>query len=74
MSLDLSGIAVSSGSACSSGSQTGSHVLAAMGIVPDGEYAVLRFSFGPPTSARVVLRAAGATVRAAERARAAVRT
>jgi cysteine desulfurase len=74
MSLDLAGVAVSSGSACSSGSQSGSHVLAAMGIMPTGEYAVLRFSFGPSTSEREVLRAAGATVRAAEQARAAVRT
>lgn len=74
MSLDLAGVAVSSGSACSSGSQTGSHVLAAMGIVPAGDYAVLRFSFGPATSEHDVHRAAEATVRAAEQARAALRT
>ncbi len=72
MSLDLAGIAVSSGSACSSGSQAGSHVLAAMGIAPAAEYAVVRFSFGPATSAEEIQGAGEATVRAAARARAAL--
>ncbi len=70
MSLDLAGIAVSSGSACSSGSQAGSHVLAAMGVPPGSDYAVVRFSFGPTTTAGQVRRAGEATVRAAARARA----
>ena len=69
MALDLAGVAVSSGSACSSGSQTGSHVLAAMGITPDTDYAVVRFSFGPSTTGRDVEKAAEATVRAARQAR-----
>jgi len=70
MALDLSGFAVSSGSACSSGSQAGSHVLAAMGIAPAGTYAVLRFSFGPSTSADEVRQAGKAAVAAVPRARA----
>ncbi|MEJ2481927.1 MAG: cysteine desulfurase family protein [Gemmatimonadota bacterium] len=70
MVLDLAGIAVSSGSACSSGSQTGSHVLAAMGIDPVSEYAVLRFSFGPFTTEEEVSRAGQAAIRAAAQARA----
>jgi len=72
MGLDLAGIAVSSGSACSSGSQAGSHVLAAMGAAPAGDYAAVRFSFGPATAAEQVRRAGQATVRAAARARAAL--
>ena len=70
MSLDLAGISVSSGSACSSGSQSGSHVLAAMGIAPADAYAVLRFSFGPFTSEAEVIRAGQETVQAAMQARA----
>ncbi|MBK9283483.1 MAG: cysteine desulfurase [Sphingobacteriaceae bacterium] len=41
--LDIAGIAASGGSACSSGSNQGSHVLRAMGI--DMERASVRFSF-----------------------------
>jgi cysteine desulfurase len=70
MGLDLAGVAVSSGSACSSGSQAGSHVLAAMGIAPEGDYAAVRFSFGPSTTAAEVSRAGEVTVGAALRARA----
>ena len=42
--LDMEGIAVSGGSACTSGSQQGSHVIRA--IHPDNECPVIRFSFG----------------------------
>lgn len=70
MGLDLAGVSVSSGSACSSGSQSGSHVLAAMGIAPEGDYAAVRFSFGPSTSAPEVRRAGEVTVRSVARARA----
>ena len=44
MKLDMSGIAASAGSACSSGSNVGSHVIAALGKNIDRR-AVIRFSF-----------------------------
>ena len=46
MALDLSGIAVSAGSACSSGKVSRSHVLAAMGVETHVSKGVLRVSFG----------------------------
>lgn len=46
IALDLEGIAVSSGSACSSGKVAQSHVLAAMGIAPDLAKSAIRISFG----------------------------
>jgi cysteine desulfurase len=46
MALDLAGICVSSGSACSSGSVKPSHVLEAMGIAPDLANCALRVSLG----------------------------
>ena len=44
IALDLEGIAVSTGSACSSGSLDPSHVLIAMGLRPDVVQSSLRFS------------------------------
>lgn len=46
MGLDLMGISVSSGSACSSGKVGPSHVLAAMGVDPDLAACALRVSLG----------------------------
>lgn len=47
MSLDLKGIAVSSGSACSSGTLEASHVIAALGVDPQLAQSSIRFSLGP---------------------------
>jgi cysteine desulfurase len=46
MRLDLEGVAVSSGSACSSGKVGPSHVLAAMGVAPGLAAGALRLSLG----------------------------
>jgi cysteine desulfurase len=46
VALDAAGIAVSTGSACSSGSQEASHVLLAMGIDPVTARSSLRFTLG----------------------------
>jgi cysteine desulfurase len=48
--FDLAGIAVSAGSACSSGKMKESAVLAAMGVAPAIANGFLRISFGPSTS------------------------
>jgi len=46
MALDLMGLSVSSGSACSSGKVSSSHVLAAMGVAPELASCALRVSLG----------------------------
>jgi cysteine desulfurase len=50
MALDLAGVAVSAGSACSSGKMRPSHVLLAMGVPADRAACAIRVSIGPATT------------------------
>jgi cysteine desulfurase len=50
IALDLKGLAVSSGAACSSGAIEPSHVLTAMGLRPDRARASIRISLGKQTT------------------------
>lgn len=54
--FDLAGIAVSAGSACSSGSMKPSRVLEAMGINAEIASTVIRVSFGPQTTETDIVR------------------
>jgi cysteine desulfurase len=54
IALDLKGLAVSTGAACSSGAIEPSHVLTAMGLRPDQARASLRFSLGKQNTANDV--------------------
>jgi cysteine desulfurase len=54
IALDLKGLSVSTGAACSSGAIEPSHVLTAMGLRPDRARASLRFSLGKQNSAEDV--------------------
>lgn len=56
MAFDIEGIAVSSGSACSSGKVTPSHVLSAMGISAEKALETIRVSMGPSTTAQDTAR------------------
>lgn len=60
LGLDIEGVAVSAGSACSSGTMKASHVMEALHIRPEEARGVLRISFGPQTTEGDVLRAARA--------------
>jgi cysteine desulfurase len=51
IALDLKGLAVSTGAACSSGAIEPSHVLTAMGLRPDRARASIRFSLGKQSTA-----------------------
>jgi cysteine desulfurase len=51
IALDLKGLAVSTGAACSSGAIEPSHVLIAMGLRPDQARSSIRFSLGKQTKA-----------------------
>jgi cysteine desulfurase len=50
--LDLQGISVSGGSACSSGATTGSHVLSA--LYPESKRGAIRFSFSKYNTAQEI--------------------
>jgi cysteine desulfurase len=67
--LDLAGIAASSGSACSSGSVTPSHVLTAMMLPPELAGPSLRFSLGPGSTAAHIERVIGVLPAIVERLR-----
>ena len=55
--LDLEGVEVSTGSACTSGSTEPSHVLLAMGIEPELAHGSIRITMGPETTEGQVDRA-----------------
>ena len=61
--LDLEGVAVSSGAACSSGKVQPSHVLAAMGVPPQLARGAIRVSLGPTTTESEVDRFVAAWIK-----------
>ena len=67
MGLDLEGVAVTSGSACTSGSLQASHVLLAMGRDTRTARATVRFSLGRSTTEEEINFAADALKRVVER-------
>jgi cysteine desulfurase len=60
IAFDLEGVAVSSGAACSSGKVQPSHVLAAMGVLPELSRGAVRLSLGWSTTQSDVERFLGA--------------
>jgi cysteine desulfurase len=70
IAFDLEGIAVSTGSACSSGTLEPSHVLKAMGLDPHDTQNAIRFSLGSSTTAEDVARVVAVTPALVERLRA----
>ncbi len=68
--LDLEGIAVSVGSACSAGSGEPSHVLQALGYSDDEARGGVRFSTGPTTTAEEIAEVVAAAERVVQRIRA----
>ncbi len=71
LALDLEGIAVAAGAACTSGSLEPSHVLRAMGGDPDIDGGAIRFSLGAGTSDAEIDRVLELLPRLVERIRAA---
>jgi cysteine desulfurase len=70
ITLDLQGIACSTGAACSSGAVGPSHVLMAIGLSPDEARSSLRFSLGRTTTAEEIVQAIAVIPQALERLRA----
>ena len=69
VSLDMGGLAVSSGSACASGASRASHVLRALYGSAAEETAPIRYSLGRETDGEQIARAAALTIRTVERLR-----
>jgi cysteine desulfurase len=69
IALDLEGIAVSTGSACSSGTLEPSHVLKAMGLSADRSQSSIRFSLGRANTEEDVDRLLGVLPAVVERLR-----
>lgn len=67
--LDDAGVCASAASACASGAQQSSHVLAAMGVDGGAETGAVRFTLGHTTDDADVDRAVGAFVAAVDRLR-----
>jgi cysteine desulfurase len=67
--LDIEGIAVSAGSACTSGALEPSHVIAALGLPPEWMSGVIRFSLGESTTAGEIDRVLEVLPRAIEELR-----
>jgi cysteine desulfurase len=67
IAMDLEGVAVSSGAACSSGKVRSSRVLAAMGVAPELAKAALRVSFGYASKERDVEAVLAALARIVQR-------
>lgn len=72
LALDLEGIAVSSGSACTAGSLDPSHVLLAMGLSHEDAQGALRFSLGRGNTEADIDRVLAVLPEVVERVRAAV--
>jgi cysteine desulfurase len=66
MALDLAGICVSSGSACTAGSLEPSHVIQAMGFAPAWARGAVRFSFGRGNTEDEVAQVAAAVAAAVQ--------
>lgn len=69
LNLDLKGIAVSTGSACTSGALEPSHVLLAMGVPPGRAQGAVRFSLGRETTQEELDYTAAAVVETIDRLR-----
>lgn len=69
LNLDLKGICVSTGSACTSGSLEPSHVLSAMGVPPEVAQGSIRFSLGDQNTEEEIDYVVKVTVEIVERLR-----
>ena len=63
LGLDIEGVAVSAGSACSSGTMKVSHVMEALGVSAEKARGALRLSFGPKTTKDEIIQFAEAMER-----------